>query len=68
VYAGVKGLIDSVPVPQVTDFARELREYLKTNKPEFITNVMNEKQLSDASEAMLKAAIQEVTASMLASA
>jgi F-type H+-transporting ATPase subunit alpha len=55
-------------VNQVTEFARELREYLKTNKPEFITNVMTEKQLSDASEAMLKAAIQEVTASMLASA
>ncbi|MFN9922514.1 MAG: F0F1 ATP synthase subunit alpha [Cyanobacteriota bacterium] len=68
VYSGVKGLIDEVPVDQVTQFARELREYLKSNKPEFITKVMTEKQLSEESEAMLKDAIKEVTSSMLATA
>ncbi|MBM5816095.1 MAG: F0F1 ATP synthase subunit alpha [Cyanobacteria bacterium K_Offshore_surface_m2_239] len=68
VYAGVKGLIDEVPVEQVTQFVRELRDYLRTNKPDFITAVMTEKQLSDASEATLKAAIAEVKASMLATA
>ena len=68
VYAGVKGLIDDVPVDKVVDFARELREYLKTNKPDFITKVMGEKQLSDESEAMLKDAIKEVTSTMLAAA
>jgi F-type H+-transporting ATPase subunit alpha len=68
VYAGVKGLIDEVPVESVTQFVRELRDYLRTNKPEFITAVMNEKQVSDASEATLKAAIAEVKASMLATA
>jgi F-type H+-transporting ATPase subunit alpha len=68
VYAGVKGLIDEVPVDQVTQFVRELREYLRTNKADFISAVMGEKQLSDASEATLKAAIAEVKASMLATA
>jgi F-type H+-transporting ATPase subunit alpha len=68
VYAGVKGLIDDVPVDKVVDFARELRDYLKTNKPDFITKVMGEKQLSDESEAMLKDAIKEVTSTMLAAA
>jgi len=68
VYAGVKGLIDDVPVDKVVDFARELREYLKSNKPDFITKVMGEKQLSDESEAMLKDAIKEVTSTMLAAA
>jgi F-type H+-transporting ATPase subunit alpha len=68
VYAGVKGLIDEVPVDQVTQFVRELREYLRTNKPDFISGVMSEKQLSDANEAVLKAAITEVKASMLATA
>jgi F-type H+-transporting ATPase subunit alpha len=68
VYAGVKGLIDEVPVDQVTQFMRELREYLRTNKADFISAVMGEKQLSDASEATLKAAIAEVKASMLATA
>ncbi|MCX5951637.1 MAG: F0F1 ATP synthase subunit alpha [Cyanobacteria bacterium] len=68
VYAGVKGLIDDIPVDQVTQFARELRDYLKTNKPDFITKVMTEKQLGDEAEATLKEAISEVKASILAAA
>ncbi|MFN9621018.1 MAG: F0F1 ATP synthase subunit alpha [Synechococcaceae cyanobacterium] len=68
VYAGVKGLIDDVPVDKVTEFARELREYLKANKPDFIAKVMSEKQLGDEAEAMLKDAIKEVTSTMLAAA
>ena len=64
----VKGLIDDVPVDQVVVFARELREYLKSNKPDFITKVMTEKQLGEEAEAMLKEAIKEVTSSMLAAA
>ncbi|MCS5706090.1 F0F1 ATP synthase subunit alpha [Synechococcus sp. FGCU-3] len=66
VYAGVKGMIDEVPVDQVTQFTRELREYLRTNKADFITKVQTEKQLSDEAEAMLKDAINEVKSTMLA--
>jgi len=66
VYAGVKGLIDEVPVDQITQFTRELREYLRTNKPDFISKVQTEKQLSDESEALLKEAISEVKSTMLA--
>jgi F-type H+/Na+-transporting ATPase subunit alpha len=66
VYSGVKGLIDEVPVDSVVEFCRELRDYLKTNKADFITKVMSEKQLSDEAESMLKDAIQEVKSTMLA--
>ena len=66
VYAGVKGMIDEVPVESVVEFCRELRDYLKTNKADFISKVMSEKQLSDESEAMLKDAIAEVKSTMLA--
>ena len=68
VYAGVKGMIDEVPVESVVQFCRELREYLKSNKPDFITKIQTEKQLSDEAEAMLKDAINEVKSSMLAAA
>ena len=47
-------------------FARELRDYLKTNKADFLKNVLSEKVLSEASELMLKDAISEVKSSMLA--
>ncbi|MFN9568622.1 MAG: F0F1 ATP synthase subunit alpha, partial [Cyanobacteriota bacterium] len=46
VYAGVKGLIDEVPVDQVPQFCRELRDYLRTNKADYVNAVMSEKQLS----------------------
>ena len=68
VYAGVKGLIDDVAIDQVTQFVRELREYLKTNASAYIEQVQTEKQLSESSEAILKAAISEVTSTLLASA
>jgi F-type H+/Na+-transporting ATPase subunit alpha len=68
VYAGVKGLIDEVPVEVVPQFCRELRDYLKTNKADFITKVMADKVLSDDSEATLKDAIAEVKSTMLATA
>ncbi len=67
VYAGVKGLIDEVPEDQVTQFARELRDFLKTNKESFISSVLSEKVLNEEAEKMLKEAINEVKSSMLAS-
>ena len=66
VYAGVKGLIDEVPVEDVTKFAAELREYLKVNKAEFIDEILKEKKLNDGLEATLKEVIKEVKSSMLA--
>jgi F-type H+-transporting ATPase subunit alpha len=66
VYAGVKGLIDEVPVEDVTKFAAELREYLKINKSEFIEEILKEKKLNDGLEATLKEVIKEVKSSMLA--
>ena len=68
VYAGVKGLIDAVPVEQVVDFSRELREYLKSNKPDFISEIQEKKVLSPEAEGVLKSAISEVVSTMVASA
>ncbi|WP_413441114.1 F0F1 ATP synthase subunit alpha [Synechococcus sp. MIT S1220] len=68
VYAGVKGLIDEVPVESVVDFSRELREYLKSNKPEFITEIQEKKVMSPEAEAILKDAIGEVVSTLVASA
>ncbi len=66
VYAGVKGLIDEVPVEDVIKFASELREYLKLNKSEFIEQILTEKKLNEELESTLKDAINEVKSSMLA--
>ncbi|APD48554.1 F0F1 ATP synthase subunit alpha [Synechococcus sp. CS-602] len=68
VYAGVKGLIDEVPVELCSQFVRELREYLKSNASAFIEQIQTDKQMNDASEALLKAAINEVKSTLLATA
>ena len=68
VYAGVKGLIDDVPVESIVDFSRELREYLKSNKPEFINEIQEKKVMSPEAEAILKDAISEVVSNLVASA
>ena len=68
VYACVKGLIDDVPVEEVVQFSRELREYLKSNKPDFISKIQTEKVLSPEAETTLKEAIAEVVSTMMASA
>tara|TARA_B100000674_G_scaffold117535_1_gene88765 strand:+ start:112 stop:1629 length:1518 start_codon:yes stop_codon:yes gene_type:complete len=66
VYAGVKGLIDEVPVEEVTNFATELRDYLKLNKSDFIEEILKEKKLNEALENTLKEVINEVKSTMLA--
>merc|ERR1711907_115351 len=66
VYSGVKGLIDEVPVEDVTKFATELREYLKLNKADFIDEILKEKKLNEGLEATLKEVITEVKSAMLA--
>jgi F-type H+-transporting ATPase subunit alpha len=68
VYAGTKGYLDELPVEKVSEFVRELREYLKSSQAEYINAVQTEKVLSDASEATLKAAIKEVVAGLMVAA
>ena len=68
VYAGTKGFLDELPVEKVTEFVRELREYLKTSKPEFINAIQTEKVMSESSEAILKDAIKTVVSGLMAAA
>ena len=59
---------DDVPVESIVDFSRELREYLKSNKPEFINEIQEKKVMSPEAEAILKDAINEVVSNLVASA
>ncbi|WP_072622342.1 F0F1 ATP synthase subunit alpha [Spirulina major] len=68
VYAGINGYLDELPADQVADFALGFREYLKTSKTEFMDTVKAEKKLSDATEAMLKDAINEYKQTFMVSA
>jgi len=68
IYTGTKGHLDSLAVAQVRPFLSGLRDYLKTNKPQFSEMVLSSKTFSAEAEEMLKAAIAEYKAIFLETA
>ncbi|NJN85174.1 MAG: F0F1 ATP synthase subunit alpha [Leptolyngbyaceae cyanobacterium SL_7_1] len=59
IYAGTNGYLDDLPVDQVVNFAKELRDYLRTSKPRYAEIIRSEKKLGDEAEKLLKEAIAE---------
>ena len=62
IYTGTQGYLDDVEVGQVRSFLSGLRDYLKTNKPNFGEEVNSSKKFSPESEELLKAAIGDYKA------
>lgn len=61
IFTGVNGFLDVLEVSQVKPFLIGLREYIATNKPQFLEIVRSTKTFTDEAQAILKAAIQEHT-------
>src|SRR5210317_935354 len=53
IYTGTKGYLDTLAVEQVRPFLDGLREYMKTNKPQFSSEVLETKKMSPEAEEML---------------
>ena len=68
IYTGTKGYLDTLAVEQVRPFLDGLREYMKTNKPQFSSEVLETKKMSPEAEEMLKEAITAYTAMFLETA
>nr|YP_009340869.1 ATP synthase CF1 alpha subunit [Palmophyllum crassum]BAW34816.1 ATP synthase CF1 alpha subunit [Palmophyllum crassum] len=66
IYAGINGYLDSIKIEDVRSFLAGLRDYMKTNKTQFIEAIETEKKLSDDTEDLLKEAIIEYTQSFVA--
>jgi F-type H+-transporting ATPase subunit alpha len=61
IFTGVNGFLDVLEVSQVKPFLVGLREYIVSNKPQFLEIVRSTKAFTDEAQAILKAAIQEYT-------
>jgi F-type H+-transporting ATPase subunit alpha len=59
VYAGLNGYLDDVPVDKVGAFAKGLRDYLASSKPEYMEIIAAQKDLTPEAEGLLKEAIGE---------
>ncbi len=62
IYVAVGKYLLDVPVGQITRFEQELFEFLDTRYPEIPKAIVDEKQISDATDALLKKAIEEFKA------
>src|SRR6056300_1031283 len=67
IYTGTQGHLDDLAVGQVRSFLTGLREYIKTNKASFCSDVTSSKKFGPEAEEMLKASIAEYKAIFKAS-
>ncbi len=58
-WASQNGFVDDVAVDKIKDFQAKLVDFISTRKAELLTKVRNEKAISDAIGAELKAAVGE---------
>ena len=64
VYAGINGLIDDLEVSQIKKFSANLISYLSASKPEYGNNVASTGKFDDASETLVKEAVETVKAGL----
>jgi len=62
IYAGIRGLTDSIPVDQIRDWEVSFRRFMETSHPEVAKDIDDKKLLSPENEEALKAAAQEFNA------
>ena len=61
VFAGTNGLLDAVPVAEITRFETELRAYLRDSRPEILETIRTSLEISDETADALRAAIEDFT-------
>ncbi len=59
IYAGTKGYLDKVPVPEVARAEKELLQFMREEKSEVRDAIINTGELSEETENTLKAALSE---------
>ncbi|MBF2036805.1 MAG: F0F1 ATP synthase subunit alpha [Leptolyngbyaceae cyanobacterium T60_A2020_046] len=66
IYAGINGFMDDVPTDKVAQFAKELRDYMRTSKPRYGEIVRNDKKLTDELVELMKSGIVEAKQAFMA--
>ncbi len=62
IYAGTRGLTDSIPVDQIKAWEAGFRRFLQTSRPEILRGIAEKKILAPETEAALKDAISQFNA------
>jgi F-type H+-transporting ATPase subunit alpha len=59
IFAGTQGFLDDLPIEKVRSFLADLRDYVKSQHPEILKAIRDEKVLDDRNEETLRADIAE---------
>jgi F-type H+-transporting ATPase subunit alpha len=59
IFAGTQGFLDDLPIEKVRSFLADLRDYVKSQHPEILKAIREEKVLDDRNEEILRADIAE---------
>jgi F-type H+-transporting ATPase subunit alpha len=65
IYAGVNGILDSVPVARVGQWEQDLLAHLKSNESELLSRIDKEGALSKELETKLKEVVSSFTKSFV---
>ena len=65
IYAGVNGILDSVPVARVGQWEQDILAHLKSNESELLATIDKEGALSKELEAKLKEVVTSFTKSFV---
>jgi F-type H+-transporting ATPase subunit alpha len=59
IFAGTQGFLDDLPIEKVRSFLADLRDYVKSQHPEILKAIRDEKVLDDRNEEILRTDIAE---------
>ena len=65
-YTATKGKLDDVPTPRVREFEAQFYRFLETERPDILTEIASESNLTDELRATLDEAIDAFRQSFLA--
>jgi F-type H+-transporting ATPase subunit alpha len=60
IYSGINGLLDNVPVNQISEFSNKLIAYLSKLKPEYGKSIETSKKFDAEAENIVKKAVETI--------
>lgn len=58
-YAGTRGFLDPIPVEKVTEYEKQMHEFMETKHPEILREIKEKKELTPELDEKIKQALEE---------
>jgi F-type H+-transporting ATPase subunit alpha len=58
-YAGTRGFLDPIPVDKVTEYEKQMHEFMESKHPEILREIKEKKELTPELDEKIKKALEE---------